>query len=170
MSKARPVYIADADQPLIAIPAEIDGRGVILYFADAASAAESISDEDIQAAMGAIGSFADLDWDDFVEELERTRRARAVSRVHETAPVRIDRQSLVADLDEPLIALVVEENGREVTRYFADEAEFRAFVTAEQRQAALNAIGSFSDLDWDEMISELERIRHENDPTPIFEP
>ena len=31
---------------------------------------------------------------------------------------------------------------------------------------ALSMIGSWSDLDWDEMILELDRIRHESRPIP----
>lgn len=168
MSKARPVYIADADQPLIAIPAEIEGRGVILYFADAA-AVESISDEDIQAAMGAIGSFADLDWDEFVAEFERIRHASEPD-AHVDASSPSSPPSTDPEFDDHPIAVVRVENGNEVVRYFTSWAELDGCVTDEDRRAALDAIGAFSELDWDEMVSGLDRIRHENDPTPIFEP
>jgi hypothetical protein len=82
-----------------------------------------------------------------------------------------NRTSLVTDLHDPLFAIVFEENGRNVVRYFASEAEADAFVTDEHRREAFEAIGSFKDLDWEEMLSELERIRHESAPTPpIIDP
>jgi hypothetical protein len=36
-------------------------------------------------------------------------------------------------------------------------------------QKALNVIGAWSDLNWDEMIESLDRIRHESKPTPPSE-
>jgi len=77
--------------------------------------------------------------------------------------------SLVVERDQPLIGLLVEEQGREVVRYFADEAQADAALSDTDTQAALCAIGAFSDLDWDEMIGELDRIRHESQPTPPIE-
>jgi hypothetical protein len=34
---------------------------------------------------------------------------------------------------------------------------------------ALGLVGAWSDLDWDEMIEALDRIRHESKPTPPIE-
>jgi hypothetical protein len=67
---------------------------------------------------------------------------------------------------QPLIGIIVRENGQEVTRYFADEAAADATISKDDIQAALAAIGAFSDLDFDEMMDELDRIRHESKPTP----
>jgi hypothetical protein len=36
-------------------------------------------------------------------------------------------------------------------------------------QAAREVAGAWSDIDWDDMIRELDRIRHENPPTPPIE-
>ncbi len=73
---------------------------------------------------------------------------------------------LVARDDQPLIAIPMTEDGQAVTYYFTDEAAADAAVGENAIQAALSAIGSCSDLDWDEMVEELDRIRHESKPTP----
>ena len=68
--------------------------------------------------------------------------------------------------DQPLIGIDLFEDGQEVTRYFADEAEADAAVAAQTLADARALAGAWSDLDWEEMIEELERIRHANQPTP----
>jgi hypothetical protein len=77
--------------------------------------------------------------------------------------------SLAAAAGQPLIGLVLEENGRQVVRYFADEAAADAAVADDALARALAAIGSWSDLDWDETAEALDRIRHESTPTPPIE-
>ena len=75
--------------------------------------------------------------------------------------------------DRPLIGIVLIEDGQEVTRYFADEAEADAAVaaTAQTVADARALAGAWNDLDWEEMVEELDRIRHANPPTPpIDEP
>jgi hypothetical protein len=74
--------------------------------------------------------------------------------------------SLLVENDQPLIGVVLEENGHEVTRYFADEAAADAAISDAVTQAALGAIGAWSDLDWEEIEAELDRIRHASRPTP----
>jgi hypothetical protein len=74
--------------------------------------------------------------------------------------------SLLVEGDQPLIGVVLEENGHEVTRYFADESVADAAISDSSAQAALGAIGAWSDLDWEEIETELDRIRHESRPTP----
>lgn len=56
--------------------------------------------------------------------------------------------------DRPLIGIMMIEDGREVVRYFADEAD---------ADAAIAVLG------WNEAIDELDRIRHESQPTPPIE-
>lgn len=68
--------------------------------------------------------------------------------------------------DRPLIGIVLVEEGQEVTRYFADEAEADAAVAAQAVTGARALAGAWSDLDWEEMVEELDRIRHANRPTP----
>ncbi len=73
---------------------------------------------------------------------------------------------LIVESDQPLIGVVLEENGHEVTRYFADEASADAATSNVVTQAALRAIGAWSALGWEEIERELDRIRHESRPTP----
>jgi hypothetical protein len=75
--------------------------------------------------------------------------------------------SFVVRRDQPLIGIPDQEDGQEVTRYFADEAAADAATSASTIELALSAIGSWSDLDWDEMEEALDQIRHANPPTPL---
>jgi hypothetical protein len=68
--------------------------------------------------------------------------------------------SLVLRDDQPLIGLIFEEDGREIVRYFASEEEARRFVSPEVTREALDLIGAWKDLDWEEMEAALNRIRH----------
>ncbi len=68
--------------------------------------------------------------------------------------------------DEPLIALIFEENGQEVVRYFADDAAADAAAPADSIQAARDLAGAWSDLDWEEMSEALDQIRHQTPPSP----
>jgi hypothetical protein len=70
--------------------------------------------------------------------------------------------------DQGLVGLPASENGLVVTHFFAEENESEA-TADETLQAALAAIGSWSDLDWEETIAALERIRQESEPTPPIE-
>lgn len=74
--------------------------------------------------------------------------------------------SLVVQDDHPLIGVVVQEYGKEVTCYFSDEKAADAAATTNATDSALNVIGAWSDLDWREMKEALDRIRHESPPTP----
>jgi hypothetical protein len=77
--------------------------------------------------------------------------------------------TLVTAVKQPLIGLVLEEDGRQVVRYFVDEAAADAAVADHALDRALAAIGSWSDLDWAETVEALDRIRHESPPTPPIE-
>ena len=77
--------------------------------------------------------------------------------------------SLTARLDQPLIGVLVEENGELLMRYFTDPRAAAAARSEKALQKALNVIGAWSDLDWDEAVAELDRIRHENSPVPPSE-
>ena len=54
-------------------------------------------------------------------------------------------------------------------RYFTDEKAADAAVPHSTTKAALSVIGAWSDLDWEEMVEALDRIRHESKPTPPFD-
>ena len=77
--------------------------------------------------------------------------------------------SLAAPAEQPLIGIVLEKDGQQVVRYFADEAAADAAMADHALARALDAIGSWSDLDWDETAEALDRIRHESTPTPPIE-
>ncbi len=67
--------------------------------------------------------------------------------------------------NQPLIGIPFEENGKEVVRYFSEETEADKAISEDVTQTALHLAGAWSDLDWDEMERELDRIRHESKPT-----
>ncbi len=71
--------------------------------------------------------------------------------------------------NQPLIGIPFEENGKEVVRYFSEETQADKAVSDDATQTALNLAGAWSDLSWEEMEKELDRIRHESKPTPPFE-
>lgn len=74
-------------------------------------------------------------------------------------------QSLTTHSREPLIGVLMDEDGQEVVRYFAGDVPAQPSSDAALR-AALSVIGAWSDLDWDEFSADLDRIRHESRPTP----
>ena len=82
------------------------------------------------------------------------------------AEQRIGRATFAFSSDQPLIGVIIEEQGQETVRYFTDEDAADAALPDTTTQDALNAIGAFSDLDWEQMEDALDRIRHESPPTP----
>jgi hypothetical protein len=56
--------------------------------------------------------------------------------------------------------------GAGVTDNVEDDEVSDAAMADRVLQDALAAIGSWSDLDWDETVAALDRIRHESIPTP----
>jgi hypothetical protein len=73
--------------------------------------------------------------------------------------------SLAVSGDQALIGLVFHQDGREVTRYFADEASADAAVAYGATDQALQMFGEWHDLDWEEMATALDHIRHESPPS-----
>jgi hypothetical protein len=76
---------------------------------------------------------------------------------------------LLVQGNQPLIGIPFEEQGQEGVRYFTDEKAADAAVSHSTTQAALSVIGAWSDLDWEEMVEALDRMRHESKPTPPIE-
>ena len=74
--------------------------------------------------------------------------------------------SLSVDGDRPLVGVPARENGREVVHYFVDDPAGDTALPADVLRRARAAIGSWSDLDWEETRTALDRIRHESEPTP----
>jgi hypothetical protein len=69
---------------------------------------------------------------------------------------------------QPLIGIPTREGADEVVHYFTSEEEAdRALAHSDANvELALSAIGAWSDLDFDEMLDALDRIRHQSTPTP----
>lgn len=74
--------------------------------------------------------------------------------------------SLAVRPDLPLIGVVLVENGQEVVRYFANEAEADSVIASHMTAGARSLAGAWADLDWDEASDALNRIRHDSEPTP----
>ena len=76
--------------------------------------------------------------------------------------------SFVVRSDQPLIGIILENEGHEFVEYTADD---NADPAAHSRvlQDAIDVIGAWSDLDWDVMERALDRIRHQSIPTPPIE-
>jgi|SoiMethySBSTD1v2_1073268.scaffolds.fasta_scaffold4212265_2 hypothetical protein len=77
-------------------------------------------------------------------------------------------RSLTTHPTEPVVAVLVEEDGQEVVRYFP-ETQADATTSDAARDAAFAALGSSSDLDWETWADELDRLRHDSEPTPPIE-
>ncbi len=77
--------------------------------------------------------------------------------------------SLTVRDDQSLLGVVIKENGRDVTHYFVEDEAGDAAAAEEAVAEALGAIGSWGDLDWDEMEAALDRIRHDSPPTPSID-
>ena len=68
--------------------------------------------------------------------------------------------------DQGLIGVVVVEDGQLATHFFTDAVETDEFPAGAGTRAALQAIEAWANLDWDEAVAELDRIRHQSTPTP----
>jgi hypothetical protein len=75
-------------------------------------------------------------------------------------------RSITARSTDPLAAIFIDDEGGEVVRYFVDDQADAPVQPSADALAALAAIGAWSDLDWDELAADLDRIRHESRPTP----
>ena len=74
--------------------------------------------------------------------------------------------SMIVRGDQPLIGVLVRKNGEDMVRYVADEEELERSSSQTSVDRALALAGAWSDLDGDEMLDALDRIRHESKPTP----
>ncbi|MBM2812301.1 MAG: hypothetical protein HW416_3060 [Chloroflexi bacterium] len=74
--------------------------------------------------------------------------------------------SMIVRCDQPLIGVPVRKDGEDMVRYVADEEELEKSSGKSGVERALALAGAWSDLDADEMLDALDRIRHESKPTP----
>jgi len=86
----------------------------------------------------------------------------AAERQGDNAPV------LRVRRDQQLVVVTCTDDDARLC-YFADDLVDDDADSVPVVQAALDAVGSWSDLDWDEVEAELDRIRHESIPTPPIE-
>jgi hypothetical protein len=70
----------------------------------------------------------------------------------------------VARSDQPVFVVPSEDGTSE--EYFFSEEEADAARDPDTVAKALALAGAWSDLDWEEMLEALDRIRHESVPTP----
>jgi len=73
---------------------------------------------------------------------------------------------LVVRRGQALIAIPDEENGEEITRYFAGREAAEAWASEQRLQRTLASIGAWSDLDWEAAIEWFEQRKNEVPPTP----
>ncbi len=78
-------------------------------------------------------------------------------------------RSLTTHRHEPLLAVMLEEDGQEVVRYFAGDVPSELDQPDDVVEDALQLAGAWRDLDWQETAEALDRIRHANPPTPPIE-
>ena len=71
--------------------------------------------------------------------------------------------------DQPLIGIPVRTKGRELVHYFTDEQEAEDAAPPASVQRALSLLGAWRDIDSQDAMDELDRIRHESRPTPPIE-
>jgi hypothetical protein len=76
---------------------------------------------------------------------------------------------VAAGVDQPLIAIPIEDHGEERVIYFTSDAEADAYVKAHYPEGPVSFAGIWSELDADDMLQSLDRIRHESAPTPPLE-
>jgi len=80
---------------------------------------------------------------------------------------------LIVERGQRVVAIPHTEDGREVVRYLI-ETESPTLAAdnqwPESVRVALRLAGAWHDLDWDETVDALDRIRHESQPTPPIEP
>jgi hypothetical protein len=67
---------------------------------------------------------------------------------------------------ESLISVLSRVDDRVVEQVFRVEEDADVLADDNAVQAALSLAGAWSDLDWDEMVEALDRIRHSNPPSP----
>jgi hypothetical protein len=73
---------------------------------------------------------------------------------------------VIVDDDQPLIAVPLDEDGRRRVAYYTSDADADAALPDAAVRRALDLAGAWADLDWEEAVAELDRIRHQTPPTP----
>jgi hypothetical protein len=75
-------------------------------------------------------------------------------------------QSVTGRPESPLIGVPVEQQGHERVVYFVDEDDADQALQQQADGPAIKLAGVWRDLAADDMLTELDRLRHETKPTP----
>jgi hypothetical protein len=73
---------------------------------------------------------------------------------------------MTVPVDQPLIGVIRQSNGTEVVDYTTDDSASPRPTRVQSIRRALELAGAWSDLDFDNMLEALDRIRHQSKPTP----
>ena len=71
---------------------------------------------------------------------------------------------LLASSSQPLIGVLDADHHQ--VRYFTTEEEADAVLAADAVTDALSLAGAWRDLEWEAVVRDLDRLRHESQPTP----
>lgn len=73
---------------------------------------------------------------------------------------------MIAGLDQPLIGVPADTPEGASVHYVTDESALESLLASLGAGQSGTWLGAWDDLDWEHAESELDRIRHENPPTP----
>ncbi len=73
---------------------------------------------------------------------------------------------LMVERGQPVVATPLIEDGREMVSYAVETGIAAPTDLTDSMRDALSLASAWSDLDWDEAVEALDRIRHESQPTP----
>lgn len=79
------------------------------------------------------------------------------------------RTGLTVPADQPLMGVIDQLNGAEVVRYFSYEPDPDEELGDQGVQQALSLAGAWRDIDSEDFLDELDRIRHQSTPTTPIE-
>ena len=93
----------------------------------------------------------------------------ALRRPNQAQPVESADDPEVSALDDEPIISIPDRDDPNVWHHFYTEEDADAYTTREDIERAKAAAGAWGDIDYDEMLDALDRIRHESTPTPPIE-
>lgn len=71
-----------------------------------------------------------------------------------------------------VVVPTIDDQGEPATLVYVEDTNQDGTSRRDQEriEAALTTFGAWSDLDADQVLDDLERIRHESKPTPLYKP
>jgi len=97
------------------------------------------------------------------------KNKKEIAAIEEELRMLLQGRGFLARKDQPLISILIKKDGEEFVLYFADEEAARdtmADIRKGRTQSVLNLFGAWKDIDSEDALDELDRIRHESKPTP----